>query len=197
MPLIWEIKDPATGQWKEFSQTIPGDPPASISHWNAFGGREIYLLVCETDDSMSALLQSMRGVDADYTGSIRTVDSDAMEIVQEIHDGQSYERKFFPDKSLVPRDLRFRHVTIKFGLRKCLICGEEHPTPVIGQHTLSHGMDELQNWPGGLRGLMKFYSRSISASVAKAEGFPRVQEKLRSSLELIEEMQKRINADLN
>lgn len=196
MPLICETQN-GQGPWREFNQLIPGDRAASISHWNALGLRQVYLLVCEPDDSLSTLFCSRFGIDTELPGSLREVSSAGYEMVRQIKDGEMYERQFLTDRSLVPRRLRFRHLTIRFGQRRCLLCGADQPANLFGGHVSEHSEEELLQWPGGIPGLLKYYRRSVRASIAQAQGFPRVQERLRLSLEVIQEIQMRLNPDLN
>ena len=64
MPLILEILNPKTKEWKIAGMLAPGASPASISDNKPDGKRDIYLLECTNDDSESIIYKSEFGVDA-------------------------------------------------------------------------------------------------------------------------------------
>jgi hypothetical protein len=79
-----------------------------------------------------------------------------------------------------------------------LICEQEIPAQQFGIHTLTdHSPEELADWPGGSAEFLAHLRRSLNESVKRAKGFPRVQEGLKTSLKLVNSLEKRLKADQN
>lgn len=191
MPLILEIYDEADERWKENGQLMPGEPPASISNFSLLRGeREIYLVECEPDDQASVIAQSLSGVD-ETIGHGRLIVSDLMREVRRLTDGESYEMTVMTDKSIGRRRLRFRHVAVEYGTRKCEFCEEDVPANCFGAHINDHPPGELvAKWPGGLVGLLASLRKSVETSIEACRDFPRLQEILRLSLAAIQDLER-------
>lgn len=191
MPLICEIKN-KQGCWQEINQLLPGDMPTSISHWSTMGEREIYILMCEPDDSHSSILKAIGDVEINPSSATSYIAALNVQLEQEIRNGDLIERTFLTDQSLTARELRFRHVTIDFELRTCLVCGQNFSTAFMTIHISDHTKEELDSWGSETLALLRFCRTSLIDSLAPATGFPRVQKQIQDLLTAVEESRRNL-----
>lgn len=190
MPLILESLDVADGDEPlVINHHVPAELPGSLSNFSPLLGRQIILFECSLDDTTSTICVSRSGTDTDID-QMRMVDVDlgALDVVRELHDGESHDMTIFTDGSIVPIHIRFRHQKVDFGQRSCPVCETEVPTNIFGHHITEHiNRNEL---PAGIRveDILECYRKSIINSIQAAHGFSKLQQPLRKSLEIISQL---------
>lgn len=88
---------------------------------------------------------------------------------------------------------------VEFGVRKCELCDEHVPTPILGRHTMDeHSAEDIQaRWPGGLHGYFRSLHASLLQSIKAAKKADRMDVvlPLRRSLYAVEAQLERFTAE--
>lgn len=199
MPLIVSFWDDEKAEWRELNTLYPNDLPGSVSDHPIIGGRNLYLFECDADDSHSRFYQSIATTDEDL-GAIRRISSDKgfLNVIRVLGDEEVFEKTIITDRMLrTPVKLRFRHVTVDLGTRRCLICQVDIPADQLGVHLIEKHGDEMDRWPEGQNALIKYLRDSIKESLGKSKGFPRYVDSLNLSMTFVNFMDKKHKAGYN
>ena len=197
MPLIIEVRLSREEDWKWMECLIPGDPPTSVRDLSAAHSHQLYVVRCSDDDGQSVVYRLADGIDLEL-GDVRFFPADMLVEHAVISDGAVLEMTVLMEGLITPVHLRLRHIKINFGGRLCKICNQIVPASELGRHAkIEHGPSPENQWPGGPSAWLEELRQSLLHSIEAADGFPRITERLRWSLDQITAAQRTLAARLN
>ena len=110
-PLKAEIFRPESDRWSKIGEIKPGEYSGQNISYKPDGKREIYLNVCEGDNSKSTIYRKVFDQGEELpTFNDFVANKEKLEVVKELRKGETYEREVRPTKNATePIKLRLTH----------------------------------------------------------------------------------------